>query len=373
MQTALSPAVFGELIRVFSLKGGYARHTAVSGGNINDTYVLETLLPDGTNRRYVVQRINRSVFASPGDVADNAYAVTAHIERKLTAMGVTDLRRRVLHYYRTGDGSFFHTLPEGSFRVLSYVYDSFGTDQPDPRLLRGTGEAFGRFQALLADFPVEKLRVTIPDFHNTPKRFADLAASARADVRGRFADVRGIYDELMSMAGNIDLYDRLHAKGDLPVRVVHNDTKCSNVMFDAHTLEPLAVIDLDTVMPGFAGHDFGDAVRFACNTLPEDADDGEHAKLDLDAFTQFAQGFLPEVRKILTPTELETLPDGVLLLTLELSARFLKDDLDGDVYFKCQKDRHNRVRATCQTALARDILHKLPEMRQIVQRVCAEI
>lgn len=373
MQNQLSPAVFGELIRAFSLKGVYVRHFAVCGGNINDTYVLETALPDGRIRSYVVQRINRSVFASPEDVAENAYAVTAHIEEKLVSQGVTDLHRRVLHYYRKSDGTFFHTLPEGCFRALSYVYDSFGTDQPDPRLLRGTGQAFGRFQALLADFPTEKLHVTIPDFHNTPKRFADLAASARADVCGRLADVRGVYDELLSMAGQIDLYDRLHAQGKLPVRVVHNDTKCSNVMFDADTFEPLAVIDLDTVMPGFAGHDFGDAVRFACNTLPEDADDGENARLDLDAFAQFAQGFLPEVGKFLTPTELETLPDGVLLLTLELAARFLKDDLDGDVYFKCHKTRHNRVRAICQTALARDITRKMPKMRQIVQRICAEI
>ena len=373
MQNQLSPAVFGELIRAFSLKGVYVRHFAVCGGNINDTYVLETALPDGRIRSYVVQRINRSVFASPEDVAENAYAVTAHIEEKLVSQGVTDLHRRVLHYYRKSDGTFFHTLPEGCFRALSYVYDSFGTDQPDPRLLRGTGQAFGRFQALLADFPAEKLHVTIPDFHNTPKRFADLAASARADVCGRLADVRGIYDKLLSMAGQIDLYDRLHAQGKLPVRVVHNDTKCSNVMFDATTFEPLAVIDLDTVMPGLSINDFGDSIRFGANHCEEDEHDMSKVQFDLPLYEIYTRGFLEGTGGSLTETELEYLPWGARLMTLECGIRFLTDYLEGDVYFKISRPDQNLDRCRTQFKLVKDMEENWDAMNETVKRLSREI
>lgn len=372
MKQPSKPAVFGELIEKFQLKGCFKRFAAVAAGNINDTYVLETVLTNGETRHYTVQKINHFVFADPEAVARNAFAVTAHIEGKLRERGETDIRRKVLHYYRTEEGKFFHRFSDGSYwRVFSYVYNAVNTGTGDERILRGTGTAFGRFQRMLADFPAEQLAVTIPDFHNTPKRFADLERAAGEDVCGRLADVRELYDDLLSVRERVDLLHRLHGEGKLPLRVVHNDTKCNNVMFDRTTLHPLAVIDLDTVMPGFVAHDFGDAVRFACNTAPEDAEDLSAVSLDLEAYTRFAEGFLPEVRGILTEEELCTLPDGVLLITWELAARFLKDDLEGDVYFKCRKTRHNRVRAACQLKLAKDISCKLPEMRQILRRLCA--
>lgn len=371
-EVSLSP-VFDEIIRTFQLKGRQNGYTVIATGNINDTFALETILPEGVRRHYAVQRINHFVFADPNAVAHNAFAVTAHIERKLRDAGVQDIRRRVLHYYRKEDGSFFHRLSDGSYwRVFSFVYDSINTSTADACILRGTGAAFGRFQYLLADFPAEELAVTIPDFHNTPKRFDDLERAAAADVCGRLAEDRPLYDYLLSMRAQVDLFDKLHAAGRLPLRVVHNDTKCNNVMFDRTTLEPLAVIDLDTVMPGFVAHDFGDAVRFACNTAEEDAEDLSAVSLDLTAFEHFAAGFLPEVRSILTEEELDTLPEGALLITLELASRFLKDDLEGDVYFKCHKERHNRIRAACQITLAQDISRKLPQMRQILHRLCTE-
>lgn len=373
MNVSAAPVLFGELIETFHLKGYFKCFSVVSAGNINDTYVLETVLPGGETRHYTVQKINHFVFADPEAVARNAFAVTEHIEGKLRERGETDIRRKVLHYYRTEEGKFFHRTSDGSYwRVFSFVYNALNTDTSDERILRGTGTAFGRFQKMLADFPAEKLAVTIPDFHNTPKRFADLERAAEEDVCGRLAEVRELYDCLLDLRDQVDLFHRLHREGSMPLRVVHNDTKCNNVMFDRATLEPLAVIDLDTVMPGFVAHDFGDAVRFACNTAPEDAEDLSSVSLDLEAYTHFAEGFLPEVRSILTEEEIRTLPDGVLLITWELAARFLKDDLEGDVYFKCSKPRHNRTRAACQLALAKDIFQKLPEMRQILHRLCAD-
>lgn len=362
--------IFSLLTVAFDLKGEIEGYETIKTGNINDTYVLHTQTKDGRRLHYTVQRLNHEVFLHPEEVAENAFAVTTHIERKLRAMGETDVRRRVLRYYRMTSGNFFLRMQDGNYwRVFSYVYDAMNTSEANDRILYGTGSAFGRFQRYLSDFPAEKLFVTIPDFHNTPKRFADLHASVEADVCGRAASVEEELAYLFSMERYVSLFDDLHRAGQLPLRVVHNDTKCNNVMFDRETLLPLAVIDLDTVMPGFVTYDFGDAVRFACNTAAEDEENVSAVSLDLHGYRQFARGFLGELRGIITETELETLPKGVLIVTLELAARFLKDYLDGDVYFKCRKEQHNLLRARCQIELAKDIALKLPEMDRLLAEI----
>ncbi|MBR5746991.1 MAG: phosphotransferase, partial [Clostridia bacterium] len=170
------------------------------------------------------------------------------------------------------------------------------------------------------------------------------------------------YEYLLSMSSFASFFREKHEKGEIPLRVTHNDTKCNNVMFDASSSEHLAVIDLDTVMPGFVAHDFGDAVRFAANPGGEDAEDLASVRLDMNLFKAFASGFVPRINGMVTENELDTLPEGVLCITLELAARFLTDYLQGDVYFKCKKPKHNLLRTRAQTALAQDISKKLPQM-----------
>ncbi len=362
--------LFNTLIKEFNLKGNLTQICCVSTGNINDTYVAATDF-DGAERQYLIQRVNHNVFASPEVIAENVCKVTDHIENKLRQAGVTDIRRRVLRYYRKPDGSYYHVTQEGEYwRVLSYVYSSINSSISDMPRLRSTGIAFGEFQSYLSDFPANELVETIPDFHNTKKRYADLEASAKADVCGRLAEVKEEYDYLMSMRDEAFIVCDLHEKGILPNRVVHNDTKCNNVMFDVDTGEHLAVIDLDTVMPGLVAYDFGDAVRFAANPGGEDNPNLDEIYLDLDYYSAFAEGFVPCLLGNITETEIETLPDGVLAITLELAARFLKDYLDGDVYFKCKMPRHNLVRTKAQIALCKDIAQKMPEMRQRLKVIC---
>lgn len=363
-------AIFRTLIQRFHLKGTFEEYKVIKTGNINDTYIVGTRTEDGVRRDYTVQRLNHYVFQRPEEVANNAYSVTAHIEQKLRAMGVKDIRRRVVRVYRMDNGRFFYQSPDHDYwRVLSYVYNSRNVSTANDLVLYGTGLAFGEFQRYLADFPAEWLYTTIPDFHNTPKRFRDLHASVQADVCGRVSEVAEELDYLFSMEDYVSLLHKLNRERKLPLRVVHNDTKCNNVMFDEETLVPLAVIDLDTVMPGFVAHDFGDAVRFACNTADEDEEDVSRVSLNLKGYMHFASGFVGQLWGIITEKELETLPDGVLIITLELASRFLKDYLDGDLYFKCRREKHNLVRARCQIALAKDIAGKLPEMRRLLSEM----
>lgn len=355
--------LFENIVEAFNLKGKLVSITCQNSGNINDTYVAETEYM-GMQRQYIVQRVNHRVFKSPDNVAENVCKVTDHIEQKLRKANVEDFRRKVMRYYRKTDGSYYHITEDGNYwRVLSYVFGAESIDNADLPHLYEAGVAFGEFQNYLADFPAETLDETIKDFHNTKKRYDDLRTAAAENVAGRLDSVREEYDWLMSMESSAMVLYEMCERGELPFRVTHNDTKSNNVMFDKFTGKHLAVIDLDTVMPGLVAYDFGDAVRFAANPGGEDNDDVSKVFLDLEYYQTFASGFVPCLKGKVTEKEIETLPDGVLAITLELAVRFLTDYLNGDVYFKCKKPFHNIIRTRAQIALAKDIVVKMPKLR----------
>ena len=237
----------------------------------------------------------------------------------------------------------------------------------DLNVVRSAGEAFGDFQLMLADFDANSLFYTIPNFHNTRKRYEKLKEDMAADPCNRVAEVREELDWLLSVEDEACRLTDLFEKGELPLRVTHNDTKINNVLFDEKTHEALVVIDLDTVMPGLVGHDFGDAIRFAANFVEEDCDYPEKAGVNLNIFWAFAEGFLKKTAASLTKTEVDTLALSCFALTCELATRFLADYIVGDKYFKVKKPQHNLVRTRCQVALAKDMLNKMDAMNAIVQ------
>lgn len=369
MNSNLPLGLANDIKNAFGIGGETVKAEAFGNGNINDTYLVYIQSGDSV-ARYIFQRVNRAVFTNPEDIAKNVSGVTTHIANKLRLAGEKDIERRVVKYYRNISGGYYHITESGDYwRVMSYIYDSVCFDTADNTLLFNTGVAFGEFQRLLSDFPAETLCVTIPDFHNTPARYAQLALAAGADAFSRLCEVKAEYDYLLSQSENACRLCRLADSGALPLRVVHNDTKCNNVMFDAKTGRNLAVVDLDTVMPGLIAYDFGDAVRFAANPGGEDCEDLSEVFLDTEAFAAFARGYVGQIRGSVSRFELDTLADGVLAVTLELAARFLTDYLCGDSYFKCKKERHNLIRARAQIALARDIITKIPTIGSVLDSI----
>lgn len=369
MNSNLPLGLANDIKNAFGIGGETVKAEAFGNGNINDTYLVYIQNGDSV-ARYIFQRVNRAVFTNPEDIAKNVSGVTTHIANKLRLAGEKDIERRVVKYYRNISGGYYHITESGDYwRVMSYIYDSVCFDTADNTLLFNTGVAFGEFQRLLSDFPAETLCVTIPDFHNTPARYAQLALAAGADAFSRLCEVKAEYDYLLSQSENACRLCRLADSGAIPLRVVHNDTKCNNVMFDAKTGRNLAVVDLDTVMPGLIAYDFGDAVRFAANPGGEDCEDLSEVFLDTDAFAAFARGYVGQIRGSVSRFELDTLADGVLAVTLELAARFLTDYLCGDSYFKCKKERHNLIRARAQIALARDIITKIPTIGSVLDSI----
>lgn len=369
MNSNLPFGLVNDIKNAFGIGGETVKAEAFGNGNINDTYLVYIQSGDSV-ARYIFQRVNRAVFTNPEDIAKNVSGVTTHIANKLRLAGEKDIERRVVKYYRNISGGYYHITESGDYwRVMSYIYDSVCFETADNTLLFNTGVAFGEFQRLLSDFPAETLCVTIPDFHNTPVRYAQLALAADADAFSRLCEVKAEYDYLLSQSENACRLCRLADSGAIPLRVVHNDTKCNNVMFDAKTGRNLAVVDLDTVMPGLIAYDFGDAVRFAANPGGEDCEDLSEVFLDTDAFAAFARGYVGQIRGSVSRFELDTLADGVLAVTLELAARFLTDYLCGDSYFKCKKERHNLIRARAQIALARDIITKIPTIGSVLDSI----
>ena len=259
------------------------------------------------------------------------------------------------------------------YRVYNFVENSIAynsADNADTFFLAGIG--FGKFQNDLADFDASKLQDVIANFHNTVNRLANFRDSVCSDLVGRVASAKA---EIAFLDENADLAhivcDRLE-RGELPLRVTHNDTKLNNILFDANTNEPICAIDLDTVMKGSVLYDFGDAIRFGANPAGELGTNAPEVYMDLGLYTAFLDGFLRETHSFLTDEELRLLPESAAVITYEQALRFLEDHLRGDVYFGAPFENANLIRARVQIELLKDILGKLPEMKRIVKECCTK-
>ncbi len=361
------------LLPHFRFEGKFEQALEINAGNINTTYHLIYRRPDGAKNEYLLQRINTYVFKDPVGVMRNIDLVTRHIERAYQAQGV-DSRRRVLRVISTTDGALFHrTESDDYWRAYNFITHATAYDRIErPEDFREAARAFGEFQRLLTDFPAAELAETIPGFHHTARRFTAFQASVAADRAGRVKDLGpeiAFLNERRDMMSEVVL--ALEA-GRLPVRVTHNDTKINNVMIDDATHRAICVIDLDTVMPGSALFDFGDAIRSGAATAIEDDPDFSKVGIDLTLFEAFTDGFLSEVKDILTPEEIEMLPLSAKVITSEQAMRFLTDYIDGDLYYKIRTPDHNLVRARNQMALVRDMEAKYDQMRAIVRKYAAK-
>ena len=356
-----------SLFDLFDTSDEYVTSEPFGGGHINDTYKVT-----GARGKYTLQRINTDVFTDPDSVMRNISAVTAHISRKLMSEGMDPLRR-TLHVIESHTGEPTVKTEDGVYRMFTFV-DNVKTYKKceSADTFYRAASAFGSFGRRLLDFSAETLAVTIPDFHNTPKRYRDLCEAAEADVCGRACEVA---DDLAYFRLYADFYSVVTSKldsGEIPLRVTHNDTKLDNVLFDLETDEGICVIDLDTVMPGSVLYDYGDALRVGTNPSAEDADDTSRVECRLDMFTAFTEGYLSELAGVLTECELALMPVAGRLLTLECAMRFLTDYLRGDVYFKTSRPRQNLDRARVGIALARDMVKKEPEMTRIVYEILSK-
>lgn len=226
------------------------------------------------------------------------------------------------------------------------------------------GQAFGNFQAMLADIP-DQLGETIPDFHNMEFRLKQLHDAVAADAAGRVKEVQYYLDEIERRAEEMCKAERLYREGKLPKRVCHCDTKVNNMMFDEDG-SVLCVIDLDTVMPSFIFSDYGDFLRSAANTGLEDDKNLDHVNFNMDIFKAFTKGYLESAKSFLLPIEIENLPYAAALFPYMQCVRFLADYINGDTYYKIQYPEHNLVRTKAQFKLLQSVEEHTPAMKEFI-------
>ena len=357
-----------EAIEGFKLPGELKECITYGNGHINDTYKLTYETAEGT-KRYILQRMSRSIFKKPVELMENVSGVTAWLRKKIIENG-GDPERETLTLVKSQDDLPYFVDSTGEYwRVYLFIegatcYDAVKDDND----FYQSALAFGHFQSLLADYPAETLHETIKDFHNTPDRLEKFKKAVSEDVCGRAASVQKEIDFILEREELTHaLYD-MQLDGRLPLRVTHNDTKLNNIMIDDATGKAICVIDLDTVMPGLSVNDFGDSIRFGASTALEDEKDLSKVSCDLHLFDIYAKGFIEGCGGALTELELDMLPMGAILMTFENGIRFLTDHLEGDHYFKIHREGHNLDRCRTQLTLVKDMQEKLPAMNEIIKK-----
>ncbi len=330
-------------------------------GHINGTYLVVA------DKRYILQRINDSIFKDPVRLMENITKVTEHLKEKARVNG-QDTERATLNIVKTKDGSSLYRDENGIWwRMYEFCEGTVSLEQVNSADdFYNCALAFGQFGGLLADFDAEALYEVIPNFHNTPSRYENLLIAIEKDCAGRKESVKKEISFAKERANFTNILEQAHEDGKLPLRVTHNDTKLNNILFDEKTGEAVCIVDLDTVMPGYSVNDFGDSIRFGANTASEDETDLSKVSLDLELFKTYADGFIKGCDGRLPKEELALLPIGAMMMTLECGMRFLTDYLNGDVYFRIEYPNHNLDRCRNQFKLFSDMEKKREQMQKIV-------
>lgn len=368
MEKKILKEVLGALLGEESL----SEVRAYGNGHINDTFLVRSKGKQGQEKKQILQKINTAIFQKPEELMENVVQVTAYLEKKIQEEG-GDPERETLHFQTFSNGKPYYVDQNGGWwRSSILVERTICCEKAEtPEDFYKSARAFGHFQKMLAEYPADTLHETIPDFHNTPVRVKHCQEAVQADLCGRAEKVREeiAFFEERKEQGKVLM--ELWKKGELPTRVTHNDTKLNNVLLDVDTKEGICVIDLDTVMPGLSAFDFGDSIRFGACTGAEDETDLSCISCDLDLFGRYVEGFLLECGDSLTEKEIQVLPLGAWMMAYEQGVRFLTDYLEGDRYYKIQRERQNLDRCRTQFCLVKDMERKMEQMQKIVYSVCS--
>ncbi|MBQ7332760.1 MAG: aminoglycoside phosphotransferase family protein [Clostridia bacterium] len=352
------------IVKNFGIEGSVISCEPYGSGHINDTRLVVT-----DKKNYIFQKINKNVFKDPASLMDNFQNVTSYLADIIKKEG-GDPMRETLNVIKANDGKNYYLDENGDYwRALVFVEDSMSYDKVErPEQFYDSAVAFGNFQYMLRDYPAETLVETIVNFHNTPDRLRQLREAVAQDKCGRLSEVLAEVEFANSREGFIGTFEKARAEGKLPLRVTHNDTKLNNILFDKNTGKALCIIDLDTIMPGYSVNDFGDSIRFGATTALEDETDLTKVNFDISLYELYVKGFIEGAKGGLTDFELEMLPYGAIMMTLECGMRFLTDYLSGDTYFRTHREGQNLDRARNQFKLVSDMESKLSEMTAIVKK-----
>lgn len=357
-----------KILENYKIPGNLKSIKEFNVGNINKTYIIE-YDNEGKREKYLVQKINTLVFNNPYILMDNIEKVTGYLKNKMNEY--EDKEHKVLSIIKTVKDDSLCKISNGDnisyFRIYNFIDNSISYDySTDNKIVYNTGRAFGNFNKLLNNYPINTLEETIKDFHNTQKRLENFLKDIERDSFKRVNSVKKEINEILKRSEICSKITKELNNGNIPYRVTHNDTKVNNVLMSKKTGEYLAVIDLDTVMPGSLLYDYGDGIRSTSSTALEDEKDLSKVSIDLKMFENYTDGYMSEMVECITENEIALMGEAIRIITLELAMRFLNDYINGDVYFKTDYYNHNLDRARNQLALVKDIEKKLPYINNYI-------
>jgi len=355
-----------EIISAFDIKGKVLSCVAHGAGHINETRLL-TVDNNGTISKYILQKINSAIFTDSDKLMSNILLVTEFNKNVIAKLG-GEPERESLSVLMTKDNKPYFRTKDGDFRMYPYIDGVTYQVVKNPHDFYISAVAFGKFMKLLANFDATKLYEVIPNFHNTESRFNDFVKIVKENKSNRAKLVQEEIEFVFSRKKYCSVIVDLLKSGEMPTRVTHNDTKLNNILFDKDTGKSLAILDLDTMMPGSLCYDFGDSIRFGCNPCEEDEQDLSKVNFDINLFEEYAKGYLTAVGDSITKIEKKYLAFSSILITYECGMRFLGDYIDGDHYFRIDRENQNLDRARTQFKLVSDMEKLLPEMEKIVAK-----
>ena len=360
--------ILNEVLGAFDFPATLVGAVRYGQGHINDTFCVLCQPQEGDCIRFILQGLSMAAFPRQDELMENFIGITSHLRKKIIANGGDPLRE-TLSLVKTKDGKDYYTDATGkAWRLTPFIENTDCYQSATPELFEASARAFGRFQYLLSDYPAETLHESIVNFHNTEDRFAKFEAALAADKMGRAKEVEAEVKFAMDRKADCSVALQALRDGKLPLRVTHNDTKLNNILIDRNTHEGICVIDLDTTMPGLSINDFGDSIRFGANHSKEDEKDLSKVNFDIELYEAYTRGFLEGAQGGLTKAELEYLPWGAKLMTLECGIRFLTDYLDGDNYFRIHYPEQNLDRTRTQFKLVADMEAQWEAMAAVVAK-----
>ena len=371
-KTKAVPEEIRDIVAQFAVSGEVTETEQIKKGYINRTYCV-TLDDGGRKTKYTLQRINTDVFPDVDMLMDNFFKVTEHLRDTFILPGAGEMGS-VQRVILTHDGKPYCRAESGCWRLLSHFTDVYSVDIPEkPEDFYYAGRAFGKFAQKMSDVPVCKIGEVIKNFHNTYSRYCDLERSIEKDPVGRVSSVTKEIEFVRSNKKLFPLISDALDCGRIPLRICHNDCNLNNILFDVRSRLPVAVIDLDTVMPGTLLYDYGDSMRIGTNTAKDDEKDLTKVHCDLSLYALYARGYLESAGMMMTEEELALLPFASLVITSEDGIRFLMDYIDGDTYYTTSYEGQNLDRSRTQLTLLADMKAKLPEIKKILADIYTEL
>ena len=357
-----------EALEAIDFDGDIVNVKSFGSGIINDTFLV-VCKNNNKEEKYILQKINHLIFKNVEKLMEN-YCNICNYLKEVVKNNHGDIDRQTITVIPTKEGkSFFKDSLGNYWRAIKFISNTITYDiLESSNDFYKAGKAFGEFQNMLSEYKAETLYESIPNFHNTRERFKTFLSAIENNKANRLDKVREEVNFILERKNDTSILLDMYERGELPLRVTHNDTKISNILMDEKTKEGICVIDLDTIMPGLSLYDFGDAIRSGATFAREDEEDLSKVFVDLGLFEAFTKGFIEGVDNGLTPKEIEMLPMGAKIITLEQGMRFLTDYLDGDLYYKTSYDDHNLVRTRTQLKLVKDLEDKWEEVNNIVKK-----